>query len=71
MGASVVVIGRQGTMSEIHAVFKEYVKGRRGSKIDGNEAKIFEGDFFTGQRAVELGLVDKVEFCPKPDCPLR
>ncbi|EWM29816.1 family s49 [Nannochloropsis gaditana] len=48
------------TLAEIHEVFKAHVRARRGAKISGHESTIFSGDFFTGARGVELGLVDAI-----------
>lgn len=42
---------------EIHAVFIDMVKARRGSRLAEEEA-IFSGLFWTGQRGRELGLID-------------
>lgn len=42
---------------EIHKVFIDMVKARRGERLADDET-IFSGLFWTGQRGVELGLVD-------------
>ncbi len=42
---------------EIHNVFIDMVKMRRGSKLKGDEA-IFSGLFWTGMRGLDLGLID-------------
>ncbi|KQZ63341.1 peptidase S49 [Rhizobium sp. Root149] len=42
---------------EIHKVFIDMVKSRRGERLADDET-IFSGLFWTGQRGVELGLVD-------------
>ena len=42
---------------EIHKVFIDMVKSRRGTLLT-DEAPIFSGLFWTGQRGFELGLVD-------------
>ncbi|MGI9352563.1 MAG: S49 family peptidase [Rhizobiaceae bacterium] len=42
---------------EIHQVFIDMVKERRGSKL-GDDPDIFTGKFWTGIRAKDLGLVD-------------
>ncbi len=44
--------------SEIHDSFISYVKERRGSKISADDEEIFNGKFWTGSRALELGLID-------------
>lgn len=43
--------------AEIHAVFIEWVKTRRGAKLsDGQD--LFTGEFWSGVKGLELGLVD-------------
>lgn len=44
----------------IHQIFKDYVVSRRGSRISAHNADIFNGDIWTGQQAVEKGLVDGI-----------
>ena len=44
--------------SEIHEEFIEYVKDRRGDKIQDED--VFTGKFWTGKSAIEKGLVDKI-----------
>lgn len=48
----------QEVMSEIHANFVEAVKTGRKGKLKGNDADLFNGDFWSGTAAVQLGLVD-------------
>jgi len=43
---------------EIHDSFIALVKSRRGAKLAGPENDLFSGEYWTGQRALELGLVD-------------
>ena len=47
-------------LKEIHEQFTSYVSERRGEKIKGKESVVFSGDYFTGEKGVKLGLVDKV-----------
>jgi serine protease SohB len=42
----------------IHESFIELVKARRGTKLNSRETAVFSGEYWTGQRARELGLVD-------------
>ncbi|WP_430240935.1 S49 family peptidase [Neorhizobium sp. DAR64861/K0K2] len=42
---------------EIHKVFIDMVKSRRGSRL-GEDSTIFSGLFWTGSRGLELGLID-------------
>jgi signal peptide peptidase SppA len=43
---------------EIHDGFKNWVRERRGAKLQGDEAMLFSGEFWTARRGLELGLVD-------------
>jgi serine protease SohB len=45
---------------EIHDTFIALVKSRRGGKLAGPEKTLFSGEFWTGLRACELGLVDAI-----------
>jgi len=43
---------------ELHETFKDAVRERRGAKLAKETPELFEGEIFTGRRAVELGLAD-------------
>jgi serine protease SohB len=43
---------------DIHENFIALVKERRGAKLQGPEKTLFSGEFWTGARAIELGLAD-------------
>jgi serine protease SohB len=43
---------------EIHQNFIALVKARRDGKLDGPDGTLFSGEYWTGQRALQLGLVD-------------
>ncbi len=46
---------------EIHQRFIELVRERRGAKLKDPEANgVFEGEIFTGQGALEIGLIDGI-----------
>jgi ClpP class serine protease len=45
---------------EIHAQFIAWVKERRGSRLKGSDAELFEGQIWTGAGAIGTGLVDAV-----------
>jgi serine protease SohB len=46
---------------EIHESFVGLVKSRRGDKLDlSHEADLFSGEYWTGNKALTLGLVDSV-----------
>lgn len=44
--------------SEIHQVFIDYVKSRRAGKFKLADDELFTGEFWSGVRGLELGLVD-------------
>lgn len=48
----------EALQADIHAEFKAWVRDRRAGKLKGAEADLFNGDIWTGRRALELGLVD-------------
>ena len=45
---------------DIHADFIALVKERRGERLVGPENDLFSGEFWTGRKAVELGLADGI-----------
>jgi serine protease SohB len=45
---------------DIHAHFIALVQERRGAKLQGSEKILFSGEFWTAQRAIELGLADRL-----------
>jgi serine protease SohB len=45
---------------DIHESFIALVKERRGDKLQGQEKALFSGEFWTGTRAIELGLADSL-----------
>ena len=49
--------------ADIHQQFISHVEARRGSRLNGKHEDLFSGAFWTGQRAVELGLVDSLGEC--------
>jgi len=64
---------------EIHDDFIALVKSRRGGKLAGPENDLFTGEYWTGRRALEFGLVDAIgdlrttlreRFGDKVDLPL-
>lgn len=48
-----------GMQDELHGMFREWVCERRGSKLAAQQ-ELFTGEVWTGRRAVELGLVDRL-----------
>jgi serine protease SohB len=45
---------------DIHESFIALVQERRGPKLQGPEKTLFSGEFWTGTRAIELGLADSL-----------
>jgi signal peptide peptidase SppA len=46
--------------SEVHQIFKDHVRQRRSGRLKLPEAELFNGDIWTGAKAVEIGLADHV-----------
>src|SRR5262249_20402591 len=52
-------VGRlEALQRDIHKGFKAQVRGRRGPRLKGDDETLFSGEFWTGRRALELGLID-------------
>jgi signal peptide peptidase SppA len=45
---------------EIHEGFIELVKRSRGARLTGPEKTVFSGEYWTGSKAIELGLADAI-----------
>ena len=45
---------------EIHEFFIGLVKTSRGAKLNGPEPDLFSGEYWTGTRALALGLIDRI-----------
>jgi serine protease SohB len=45
---------------DIHEHFIGLVKARRGSKLSGSDKALFSGEFWTADKAIELGLADRI-----------
>ena len=52
------VVRLRRLQDEMHATFKDWVRSRRGERLKGDDATLFEGEFWTAKRGLELGLVD-------------
>lgn len=44
--------------ADIHDQFITHIKSRRGSRLKGDRKTLFTGAFWTGRKALDLGLVD-------------
>ena len=45
---------------DVHESFKSLVRTRRAGKLTAPEDELFSGEFWTGRRALELGLIDGI-----------
>ncbi|HTN63414.1 MAG TPA: S49 family peptidase [Devosia sp.] len=45
---------------DIHQVFIDHVKARRGAKLKGADDDLFTGEWWTGLRGLDLGLIDAI-----------
>ncbi len=50
----------KGIQKELHETFQELVRERRGPRLKGGDKALFSGEFWTGAKAVELGLIDGI-----------
>ena len=48
----------KGLQADIHESFMDQVRERRAGKLKAAEKDLFSGEFWTGRRALELGLID-------------
>jgi signal peptide peptidase SppA len=48
----------EGLLTEMHESFKNLVRTRREGKLKGDEAELFSGQFWRGEKALGLGLID-------------
>jgi len=51
----------QNVCNKMHKCFIEHVQGSRGDRLRGDEASLFNGNVWTGDQAVELGLIDGID----------
>lgn len=50
----------KGIQRDMHEDFKAWVSERRGARLNGDEATLMEGAFWTGKQAAAYGLIDGV-----------
>jgi serine protease SohB len=50
----------KAVQKEIHNSFIALVKERRGAKLHGADKALFSGEFWTAEKAIELGLADAI-----------
>ena len=47
-------------LDQLHARFKTWVRTRRAGKLPADEANVFDGGWMLGERALALGLIDRL-----------
>ena len=47
-------------MESLHVRFKDWVRSRRGARLKGDEATLFDGSFMLGEQALARGLIDRL-----------
>lgn len=50
-------------LKELHVTFRNHVRERRGDRLKSSARTLFSGEFWTGDRALALGLVDGIGDC--------
>ena len=58
-------------LDDIHAEFRAWVRARRGDRLKAPEETLFTGRFWTGRRALELGLADRLGADPLAEAKRR
>ncbi|MDO9409416.1 S49 family peptidase [Patulibacter sp.] len=48
----------RGELEQLHGLFTDWVRERRGDRLTGDESTLFSGEVWTGGRAKDLGLID-------------
>ena len=48
-------------LNSMHSHFIEHVKTSRGERLKADDEKLFNGEYWTGDKAEELGLVDGLQ----------
>jgi signal peptide peptidase SppA len=52
------VVFTKELLAEAHAMFKYWVRERRGARLTEDESAIFDGGYMLGEKAKTLGLID-------------
>ena len=48
-------------LDDMHESFKNLVRERRAGKLKAKDSELFNGAYWTGKRALELGLIDGIQ----------
>ncbi|MBV9012014.1 MAG: S49 family peptidase [Pseudonocardiales bacterium] len=54
------VVWLRSMQTELHGMFRDWVCSRRGRTLATDQQDLFTGEVWTGRRALELGLVDRL-----------
>lgn len=54
------VVWLRSMQTELHGMFRDWVCSRRGGQLATDQQDLFTGEVWTGRRALELGLVDRL-----------
>ncbi|MDQ2880882.1 MAG: S49 family peptidase [Actinomycetota bacterium] len=54
------VVWLRSMQTELHGMFREWVCSRRGDRLVTGQQDLFTGEVWSGRRALELGLVDRL-----------
>jgi signal peptide peptidase SppA len=54
------VVWLRSMQTELHGMFRDWVCSRRSGKLATNQQDLFTGEVWSGRRALELGLVDRL-----------
>lgn len=54
------VVWLRSMQTELHGMFRDWVCSRRGGTLATHQQDLFTGEVWTGRRALELGLVDRL-----------
>ncbi len=46
--------------ADLHEIFKDWVRERRGERLIGDDKDIFEGQFWAADEAIQLGIIDGI-----------
>ena len=50
----------ESVQKDIHQEFKDLVKAARGKKLKASADKLFSGEFWSGSKALDIGLIDGI-----------
>jgi signal peptide peptidase SppA len=54
------VVWLRSMQTELHGMFRDWVCSRRGAVLVTDQQDLFTGEVWTGRRALELGLIDRL-----------